>query len=77
MYCNPILPSKMACERQKLGPVYAEKSCSVYKGHPPTQATLGQPIASVAGATGEILAASPLLGQGSNPGHRNPTSYAG
>ena len=44
----------MACERQKLGPVYAEKSCSVYKGHPPTQATLGQPIARVAGATGEI-----------------------
>lgn len=44
----------MACERQKLGPVYAEKSCSVYKGHPPTQATLGQPIARVAGPTGEI-----------------------
>ena len=48
------------CERQKLGPVYAEKSCSLYKGHPPTQSTLGQPIARVAGATGEILAALPL-----------------
>ena len=24
-----ILPSKMACERQKLGPVYAEKRCHV------------------------------------------------
>lgn len=39
---------------EKAGPRYAEKSCSVFKGHPPTQATLGQPIARVGGATGEI-----------------------
>ena len=38
----------------KARPRYAEKRCSVHKGHPPTQATLGQPIVRVVGATGEI-----------------------
>ena len=31
---------QMACEPQKLGPVYAAKSCHVYLGHPPTRASL-------------------------------------
>ena len=77
MQFSLILPAKMACERKKLGPFYAEKSWSVYKGHPPTQATLGQPIARVAGATGEIPRSLATLAPRSNPGHRNPTSYAG
>ena len=37
---------EMACERQKfIGPVYTEKSCRVYLGHPPTRAALGRPTA--------------------------------
>lgn len=34
---------QMACDRQTLGPVYMEKSCSGWKGHSPTRATLAKP----------------------------------